>query len=92
MQSTRVFMSYYKKYMFLIGFAGHSIFVLQTYRIFLTKSSIDVSLEGFMVSLISVTSWLFYGYCINDHILIRVNLFGFFAGLVCLSTIIYYRL
>ncbi|RTL07477.1 hypothetical protein EKK58_01875 [Candidatus Dependentiae bacterium] len=92
MHSKNVLISYYKKYMFLMGFAGHFIFVLQTYKIFSTKSSTDVSLEGFLVSFISVISWLIYGYLINDRILFIVNLFGFTSGFICLATIIYYRL
>lgn len=85
------FIRLYTKYMFLMGAIGHLIFVLQTYKIFATKSSADVSLEGFLISLISIISWLFYGYLINDKVLVRVNLFGLFVGLICIATIIYYK-
>lgn len=86
------FISYYKKYMFWMGFLGNLMFVLQTYRIFETKSSADVSLEGFLVAFVSITSWLFYGYLVNDKVLFRVNLIGVITSSTCLGAIIYYRL
>lgn len=92
MKTETLFISYYKKYMLLMGVTGHCIFVLQTHKIFTTKSSADVSLAGFSIAFISVLSWLFYGYLINDRILYRVNLFGAVSGFICLAIIIYYRL
>lgn len=91
MQLSQPYFDYYKKYMFFIGLIGHSVFVLQTYKILVTKSSHDVSLEGFLIYGISVASWLLYGYMVHDKILTRVNLFGFVAAIICIATIIMYR-
>ncbi|HTM06274.1 MAG TPA: SemiSWEET family transporter [Patescibacteria group bacterium] len=91
MKLNQPYFDYYKKYMLFIGAIGHSVFVLQTYKIFLTKSSHDVSLEGFLIYTLSVASWLLYGYLVRDKILIRVNLFGFVAAIVCIASIIVYK-
>jgi uncharacterized protein with PQ loop repeat len=91
MKLNQPYFDYYKKYMFFIGAVGHAVFVLQTYKILVTKSSHDVSLEGFIIYFISVASWLFYGYLVHDKILVRASLFGFVAAVICIATIIMYR-
>jgi uncharacterized protein with PQ loop repeat len=75
-----------------MGFAGNLFFVLQIYRIFSTKSSADVSLAGFLISFISIASWLFYGHLVEDKVLFKINLIGIFFAAACLVTIIFYRL
>jgi uncharacterized protein with PQ loop repeat len=84
-------LSYYEKYMYVIGFFGHSIFILQAYKIFQTQSAGDVSLEGFLISGISVTSWLIYGFLKKDKVLFLVNTFGLAAALTCIIAIITFR-
>jgi uncharacterized protein with PQ loop repeat len=74
-----------------MGFAGNLFFALQMYRIFLTKSSADVSLGGFFISFISIASWLFYGHLIHDRVVFKINLIGIFFATACLITIIFYR-
>jgi uncharacterized protein with PQ loop repeat len=74
-----------------MGFAGNLFFVLQMYRIYSTKSSVDVSLGGFLISFISIASWLFYGHLINDKVVFLINLIGIFFATACLATIIFYR-
>lgn len=77
--------------MFLIGIVGHFIFVFQTYKIFINKSSGHVSLPGFSIAFLSIISWLFYGFLKDDKVLIRVNLFGALASAVCLLAIIFFK-
>ena len=91
MNLSQNFLSYYKKYMYCMGFAGNLFFVLQMYRIYSTKSSSDVSLAGFLISFISIASWLFYGHLMNDKVVFKINLIGLFFAAACLLTIIFYR-
>lgn len=79
---------FYGKYMIFMGSAGHLIFVLQTRKILKTKSATDVSLEGFLIALFSIASWLLYGYLKKDKVLLTVNLFGFVVGFICIVVII----
>jgi MtN3 and saliva related transmembrane protein len=83
-------LSYYQYYMYLVGFLGHLIFVFQAYKIWQTKSCLDVSLLGFLSCFIAVCSWLFYGLLINNPVLIRVNIFGVVSGIICLTMIFLY--
>lgn len=82
---------YYPSYMYLVGFIGQMVFVFQAYKIFQTGSSADVSLWGFGSCFWAVASWLVYGFVINNQLLIRVNLFGVCAGIVCLAMIVVYQ-
>lgn len=84
------FLHYYQYYMYGIGFVGQLIFVFQAYKIWQTQSSADVSLPGFLSCFIAVCSWFLYGILINNPVLIRVNIFGVIAGIVCLMMIFLY--
>lgn len=83
-------LKYYQHYMYLMGFAGQFVFILQALKIWETKSSIDVSFSAFFVCLWATCSWFFYGILIENSVLIRVNLFGIIAGAICLGMIIAY--
>ena len=84
------FVVLYQKYMLFIGVMGHSIFILQAIKILLNKSANDVSLIGFILSTISVASWLVYGMLIKDKVLIYVNLVGLTSAIICVSVILIY--
>ncbi|MBI2344489.1 hypothetical protein HYV10_00255 [Candidatus Dependentiae bacterium] len=84
------FLNYYQYYMYVIGFVGQLIFVFQSYKIWQTQSSADVSLPGFLSCFIAVCSWLLYGILIRNSVLIRVNSFGVVVGIICLVMILVY--
>lgn len=83
-------LKYYQHYMYLMGFAGHFVFVLQAFKIWQTKCSSDVSLSAFFVCFWATCSWFLYGLLIDNPVLIRVNIFGIIAGVVCLGMIMAY--
>jgi len=82
---TKIMTDFYKKYMILIGSLGHGLFLMQTHKIFHTGSAHDLSLPGFIVALIALLSWLFYGVLIKDKVLYIVNIVG---ALCALTTVI----
>jgi len=53
--------AFYDKYMIFAGMFGQYLFYAQAYKIFTTKSANDLSLDGFVVIIISTLSWLIYG-------------------------------
>lgn len=66
----------YEKYMFFIGIVGQLLFYFQAYEIFSTRSSCSVSLPGFCISFIALTSWLIYGFLIKSKVMIVANIAG----------------
>jgi uncharacterized protein with PQ loop repeat len=81
----------YAHYMVVVGSVGHFLFVLQTIKIIQTGSSQDVSLGGFVISFVSLVSWLMYGFMKKDRVLIIVNMFGAIAAFICISTILLFK-
>lgn len=81
----------YERYMFLMGIAGHFVYVFQTHQILVNQSAVDVSLKGFMIAFFSILSWLLYGILKNDKILVSVNAFGMLASTVCLIAIVRFQ-
>jgi len=81
----------YGYYMVLIGSVGHLLFVLQTIKILQTGCAKDLSLGGFLISFVSLVSWLVYGLMKKDKPLIIVNLFGSLAAFVCICVILLFR-
>jgi len=67
---------YYAKFMIVVGILGQSLYYLQAFKIYKQASAEDVSLEGFLIALFSLTCWLIYGALIKDKVLIIVNIFG----------------
>ena len=67
------FRKLYESYMSIIGVVGQMVFFSQAYKIFSTQHAGDVSLFGFSVGLLSVTSWLIYGIMLNNFPLILAN-------------------
>jgi uncharacterized protein with PQ loop repeat len=81
----------YEHYMIVIGSVGHLLFVFQTVKIIQTGCAKDLSLGGFLISFVSLVSWLVYGFLKKDKPLILVNLFGSLAAAVCIGAILIFR-
>ncbi len=67
--------------MLSMGVLGQFLFYVQGIKIFVTKSASDVSLIGFSLGLISVSSWLLYGVLIKNKVLILANVFAVVGAL-----------
>lgn len=84
------FLKFYEKYMALIGPIGNLMFFIQAYKIFSTHSAESISIGGFALSMLGLSSWLFYGVLLKNRPLILANLVGTIgAVLVLVATIIY---
>jgi MtN3 and saliva related transmembrane protein len=83
-------LKYYEKYMFLIGILGQTLFYAQAFKIFTTGSAEDLSLCGFSLGLISVTSWLIYGLFLKNRVLIIANIFAVCGALFVVTGIFLY--
>ena len=57
---------YYENYMNIIGPLGNVMFYLQAYKIYTTKTAISISVEGFSLSMVALSSWLLYGILIKN--------------------------
>lgn len=82
---------WYRKYMYIIGIFGQSVFYSQFYEIIQNKSAKDVSLFGFICGLISVSSWLIYGIIIHDRPLIVSNIIAVIGASLTVSAIMFYQ-
>ncbi len=69
-----LFQHYYGRYMMLIGVLGQFLFYFQAWKIFTHKSAQSLSFPGFMISFISVTSWMIYGILLNNKVIFYSNL------------------
>jgi MtN3 and saliva related transmembrane protein len=63
----------YEKYMLVMGILGQFLFYVQGVKIFTTKSASDLSIVGFLLGLIAVTSWFIYGILIKNKVLAISN-------------------
>ncbi len=81
----------FEKYMYFIGFTSSLVFYLQAYKIFIDKSATDVSLAAFSFGLISVISWLIYGWVLKNKILIFANTLAVVGASFTVAGIILYR-
>jgi MtN3 and saliva related transmembrane protein len=84
------FKSYYEHYMNVIGPIGNLMFYFQFYKIFDEKSSASVSLTGFSISVIAMTSWLLYGILLKNKPLIIANLVGAIGAILVTVAILIY--
>lgn len=82
------FQTYYEKYMLGMGVLGQTLFYVQGIKIFLNKSAQDVSLLGFSLGLVSVTSWLCYGLMIKNKILVISNGFAVVGAVLVIMGIL----
>ena len=83
-------LKHYEKYMFLVGVLGQILFYAQGFKIFSTQSAEDVSLLGFSLGLLSVTSWLIYGIILKNRVLVISNMFAVLGALYVVAGIILY--
>lgn len=80
----------YEKYMFMVGGAGSLIFYLQAIKIFSEESTAAVSLPAFIIGLISVASWMFYGLLIKNRVLFISNVLATIGALLVVVGFIIY--
>jgi MtN3 and saliva related transmembrane protein len=84
------FLKIYEKYMSIIGPIGNLMFFIQSYKIFSSHSAASISIPAFSLSVIGLSSWLFYGLILKNIPLIIANLVGVIgAVLVLVGTLIY---
>lgn len=83
-------LTFYDKYMVIIGILGHSFFVFEDYEIIRAGSSQNLSLQGFIVTLLALLSWLIYGLLKKDRVLIIVNVVGAILSVSCITLILIY--
>jgi len=82
--------AYYEKYMLIMGTLGQALYYIQGIKIFITKSASDVSILGFLVGLISVSSWLVYGIFLKNKVLVFSNAVAVVGALfVVIGTLIF---
>jgi MtN3 and saliva related transmembrane protein len=89
-----VFMSLlkvYESYMKFIGPLGNAMFYMQAYKIFTTKTAESISIEGFTLSLIALSSWLLYGFLLKNPPLIIANLVGTIGAILVITFTIAYN-
>jgi MtN3 and saliva related transmembrane protein len=63
----------FEKYMLCMGILGQLLFFFQAHKIFTLRSAQDVSLPGFVISFLSVASWVVYGLQIKNKVLVISN-------------------
>ncbi len=81
---------YYERYMLVVGVLGQLLFYVQGIKIFYSQSAKDVSILGFSLGLVSVSSWLVYGILIKNEPLIVANIFAVLGALFVISGILKY--
>lgn len=84
------FFAYYEKYMLCVGILGQLLFYIQGIKIFLTHSAKDVSIIGFLLGFLSVSSWLIYGLLIKNRVLVVANIFAVIGALFVIVGILIY--
>lgn len=83
-------LTYYEKYMLVVGILGQLLFYIQGMKIVLTRSASDISITAFSLGFISVSSWLIYGVLIKNRVLILANVVAVVGALfVIVGTLIY---
>ncbi|WGL59764.1 SemiSWEET family transporter [Pigmentibacter sp. JX0631] len=73
-----------------IGLFGNTMFYVQAFKIFELKSADSVSLNAFLISLLALSSWTYYGFYLKNTPLVVANLFGIFGTILVLSGIYIY--
>lgn len=77
--------------MLVVAILGQFLFYSQLYTVIHHKSAVNVSLEGFVCSLITVISWLIYGLMLRDKVLIISNIIGCIGAFGLVIAILLYR-
>ncbi len=86
--SKTISLRYYEKYMMVVGVLGQLLFYVQAIKIFTTRSAGDVSIIGFLLGFISVSSWLVYGILIKNKVLIIANAVAVIGALLVIVGIL----
>jgi MtN3 and saliva related transmembrane protein len=84
-------LKWYKTYMILVGIFGQLLFFSEFVTILQNQSSQNVSLFGFICSLIAIFSWLVYGFLMKDKVLIISNIAGTVGATLTVAAILVYR-
>ncbi len=83
-------LAYYEKYMLLMGILGQMLFYIQGFKILMTESAAGVSLGAFYIGLVSSSSWLLYGFLLNNRPLVLSNLVGVLGAVFVIVGIVVY--
>ncbi len=83
-------LAWYKKYMLVVGVFGQFVFYSQFYEIMKKQHAEDVSLFGFSCGLLSVSSWLVYGFLMHDKPLIVANTVATIGAVLTVGAILIY--
>lgn len=81
---------FFEQYMNLVGPLGNLMFYVQAYTIFDSKTAGSVSLPGFSISIIGLTSWLLYGIALKNTPLIIANSVGAVGAVLVVLAIALY--
>tara|TARA_Y100000991_G_C21873438_1_gene306193 strand:+ start:233 stop:493 length:261 start_codon:yes stop_codon:yes gene_type:complete len=76
---------------YLAGVLTTVAFVPQVLKVWLSKSTSDISLIMFIIFTVGVLLWLIYGLIINDYSLVITNLVTFSLSLSILVAKILYK-
>ena len=76
---------------FIAGFCTTIAFLPQIVKIVKTKSTKDVSLLMYVIYCIGVIMWILYGYLVNSHSIITVNIITFILGVTVIWMKIIYK-
>lgn len=79
-----------QRYMNCVGPFGNLMFYFQAYEIFASRTTGPVSLPGFSISVIALSSWLFYGLAIRNTPLIIANIVGLTGALIVVAGLLIY--
>lgn len=75
----------------LAGFLTTGAFLPQIIKTVKTKDTKNLSLSMYVVYVVGVLLWLYYGYKINDPVILITNSFSLMFGLLILIMIIKYK-
>lgn len=67
--------------MLVMAVLGQLLFYIQGVKIFVTESANGVSMIGFCLGFVSVSSWLIYGILIKNRVLVLSNAFAVIGAL-----------
>jgi MtN3 and saliva related transmembrane protein len=81
---------HYERYMLAMGMIGQVLYFAQAVKIFYTQAAKDVSLLGFTLGFVSVSSWLVYGILIKNRPLVFANIVAVIGALLVLVGILMY--
>ena len=90
LKSTKL-LALYEKYMMIMGPATNAMFYVQAYKIFSTKQAQALSLPAFLISLIGIISYLWYGIFLKNKVLILANVIGLLGVMIVIIGIVLYR-